>query len=95
MLTNLNFLKVGQQWPPPGEEIRLSKYEKNRLIFEGRHEEVYKESFKRISRVIGNFEQIVNSIEQKIFTLPEETIIYPGHGKSTTVGWEKTHNRFL
>ena len=41
MLTSLDFLKVGRQWPPPVEEIRLSKYEKNRLIFEGRHEEVY------------------------------------------------------
>ena len=60
MLTSLDFLKVGRQWPPPVEEIRLSKYEKNRLIFEGRHEEVYKESFKRISRVVGNFEQIVS-----------------------------------
>lgn len=60
MLTSLDFLKVGSQWPPSGEEERLSKYEKNRLIFEGRHEEVYKESFKRISRVIGNFEQIVS-----------------------------------
>lgn len=60
MLTSLNFLKVGQQWPPPGEESRLSKYEKNRLIFEGKHEQVYQESFKRIARVIGNFEQIVS-----------------------------------
>ena len=31
MLTSLEFLKVGQPWPPPGEEERLSKYEKNRL----------------------------------------------------------------
>lgn len=60
MLTSLDFLKVGRQWPPPGEEERLSKYEKNRLIFEGKHEQVYQESFKRISRVIGNFEQIVS-----------------------------------
>ena len=60
MLTSLDFLKVGKQWPPPGEEERLSKYEKNRLIFEGKHEQVYKESFKRISRVIGNFEEVVS-----------------------------------
>lgn len=60
MLTSLNFLKVGQQWPPPGEKERLRKYEKNRLIFEGKHEEVYKESFKRISRVIGNFDEVVS-----------------------------------
>ena len=43
----------------------------------------------------NNFDQIVESIEQKIFTLPENTIIYPGHGKTTTVSWEKEHNTYM
>lgn len=43
----------------------------------------------------GDYEQIVESIQNKIFTLPEETEIYPGHGRSSDVGWEKTYNRFL
>lgn len=60
MLTSLEFLKVGQPWPPPGEEKRLEKYMRHKRIFEGEHEEVYKESFKRITRVIGNFENVVS-----------------------------------
>ena len=60
MLTNLDFLKIGSVWPPPGEMKRLDKYRKNKLIFEGEHERVYHESFKRITRVIGNFEDVVS-----------------------------------
>ena len=60
MLTNLDFLKPGSVWPPPGEMKRLDKYRKNKLIFEGKHESVYHESFKRITRVIGNFEDVVS-----------------------------------
>lgn len=60
MLTNLDFLKPGGVWPPPGEMKRLDKYRKNKLIFEGKHESVYHESFKRITRVIGNFEDVVS-----------------------------------
>ena len=60
MLTNLDFLKPGSVWPPPGEMERLDKYRKNKLIFEGKHESVYHESFKRITRVIGNFEDVVS-----------------------------------
>lgn len=60
MLTSLDFLKVGQRFPPVTEEERLQKYHKNRLIFENQHEQVYADSFKRISRVIGNFEEVVS-----------------------------------
>lgn len=60
MLTNLDFLKPGSVWPPPGERRRLDKYHKNKMIFEGEHEKVYYESFKRITRVIGNFEDVVS-----------------------------------
>ena len=44
MLTSLEFLKVGQPWPPPGEEKRLEKYMRHKRIFECEHEEVYKDS---------------------------------------------------
>lgn len=37
----------------------------------------------------ANHEKILDSIHKKIFTLPENTIIYPGHGLETTVGKEK------
>jgi hydroxyacylglutathione hydrolase len=43
----------------------------------------------------GNFEILSESIKEKIYTLPNKTIIYPGHGPSTTVGFEKYNNPFV
>ena len=35
------------------------------------------------------FGQIIDSVERKLFTLPDETFVYPGHGDDTTIGAEK------
>lgn len=43
----------------------------------------------------GNHEQLINSIRQNVFTLPDECKVFPGHGQSTTIGFEKKHNPFL
>ncbi len=56
---------------------------------------IFRESVGRCDLPGGNFDQIVQSIENKIFTLPDETVIYPGHGKTTTVAWEKEHNTYM
>lgn len=56
---------------------------------------IFRESVGRCDLEGGDFDQIVESIEDKIFTLPEDVLIYPGHGKMTSVGWEKEHNRFM
>jgi glyoxylase-like metal-dependent hydrolase (beta-lactamase superfamily II) len=37
----------------------------------------------------------MRSIEQVLLALPPETVVYPGHGPSTTIGHEKDHNPFL
>jgi glyoxylase-like metal-dependent hydrolase (beta-lactamase superfamily II) len=37
------------------------------------------------------FAQIIDSVESKLFVLPDETFVYPGHGKDTTIGTEKPH----
>jgi glyoxylase-like metal-dependent hydrolase (beta-lactamase superfamily II) len=36
-----------------------------------------------------NFEQIIESLETKLFTLPDDTHVYPGHGGDTTIGTER------
>ncbi len=42
----------------------------------------------------GNFETLINSIHQKLFTLQDDTTVYPGHGLKTTIGFEKKSNPF-
>ena len=63
------------------------------MLFSG--DTIFLESVGRCDLEGGDFVQIVYSIKSKIFTLPENTTIYPAHGKSTTVTWEKEHNRFM
>ncbi|MFA5264646.1 MAG: MBL fold metallo-hydrolase [Opitutaceae bacterium] len=43
----------------------------------------------------GSFEQLEASIREQIYTLPDETIVYPGHGPDTTVGDEKAGNPYV
>ena len=42
----------------------------------------------------GNFDVLIDSIHQKMFSLDDETIVYPGHGESTTIRQEKQSNPF-
>lgn len=55
---------------------------------------IFQESVGRTDLPTGSAGQLVRSIKEKIFTLPEETQLYPGHGDSTTVGHEKKYNPF-
>jgi hydroxyacylglutathione hydrolase len=43
----------------------------------------------------GNFETLVNSIRTRLWVLPDNTKVYPGHGEPTTIGYEKMNNPFL
>lgn len=43
----------------------------------------------------GSYSQLINSIKNNLFILPDDCIVYPGHGPSTTIGFEKQHNPFL
>ncbi|MCP8967123.1 MBL fold metallo-hydrolase [Ectobacillus ponti] len=43
----------------------------------------------------GSFPELIGSIEEKLFTLPEETVVLCGHGPETTIGFEKAKNPFL
>ena len=43
----------------------------------------------------GNHQQLLGSIKHKLFNLPNDCVVYPGHGPSTQIGFEKAHNPFL
>ena len=43
----------------------------------------------------SSHEALVAGIRTKLFTLPDETVVYPGHGPQTTIGREKRYNPYL
>ena len=43
----------------------------------------------------GSYEQLIKSIEDKLMPLPDDTVVLPGHGPSTTIGDERRVNPFL
>jgi hydroxyacylglutathione hydrolase len=53
------------------------------------------ESIGRFDLPGGNEQQLYKSIREKLYTLPDETIVYPGHGEPTTIGHEKKYNPFV
>jgi len=43
----------------------------------------------------GNFDTLIKSIKEQLFPLGDEVIVHPGHGPSTSIGFEKENNQFL
>ncbi len=43
----------------------------------------------------GNYRQLIESIQKKLLTLPDDTVVYTGHGPETEIGIERTGNPFL
>jgi hydroxyacylglutathione hydrolase len=63
------------------------------LVFVG--DVIFAGSIGRTDFPDGNHRQLILGIRSKLFTLPDETILLPGHGPSTTVGEEKRTNPFV
>lgn len=42
----------------------------------------------------GNYDELITSIHQQLFILPDDVVVYPGHGMETTIGYEKRTNPF-
>ncbi|MBO6242468.1 MAG: MBL fold metallo-hydrolase [Butyrivibrio sp.] len=56
---------------------------------------LFEESVGRTDFPTGSTSELIRSVKEKIFPLPDETIVYPGHGELTTVGHEKMYNPFV
>lgn len=56
---------------------------------------LFRESIGRTDLPGGNHERLLQSIRENLFTLPDEVKVYPGHGLTTTIGYEKRNNPFL
>lgn len=56
---------------------------------------LFRESIGRTDLPGGNHATLLSSIRTKLFVLPDEVVVYPGHGPSTTIGHEKKFNPFF
>lgn len=67
--------------------------EADKCVFTG--DAIFAGSIGRTDLQGGNYQTLINSLKNKILTLPPETVIYPGHGNSTTVKKESETNPYL
>ena len=56
---------------------------------------LFAESIGRTDLPGGSHETLIRSIRTKLFTLPDDTVVIPGHGPTTTIGREKRENPYL
>lgn len=56
---------------------------------------LFRESVGRTDLPGGSFSKLSTSIKDVLFKLDNETIVYPGHGSNTTIGYEKTNNEII
>ena len=75
----------------PGSHCLFFKDEKK--CFTG--DVLFKEGIGRTDLWQGNYDQLINSIEEKLYSLPDDMEIFPGHGGKSSIGYEKKYNPFV
>lgn len=74
----------------PGHVVFYNRKEK--VVIGG--DVLFQNSIGRTDLPGGSLDTLINSIHQKLFTLPDDVTVYPGHGPKTTIGFEKLTNPF-
>ena len=82
----------------PSSDFTLSgaysdTYDCNSVVIAG--DTLFAGSIGRTDLPLGNHNQLIESISSKLFTLPNDTLVCPGHGPNTTIGQEKRTNPFF
>lgn len=68
-------------------------FEKAKMLFVG--DVLFRQGIGRTDLPTGNYDLLERSIREKLYTLPDETQVFPGHGPSTSIGFEKRNNPFF
>lgn len=79
----------------PGHTIGGCCYyiEKEKTLFSG--DTLFHGSVGRTDLPTGSMGQLVSSVRDRLFVLPDDTQVYPGHMEETTIGYEKRYNPFI
>ncbi|GAF72209.1 unnamed protein product, partial [marine sediment metagenome] len=77
----------------PGHSPGGVSFLHNRMVFGG--DTLFQSSIGRTDFRKGSFEELEKSIKTRLYTLPDDTIVYTGHGPTTTIGEEKRYNLFV
>lgn len=77
----------------PGHTNGSCCYLIENCLFSG--DTLFLENVGRCDLPTGDFKELEKSIRNKIYTLDDDTVVYPGHGIETTVGHEKKYNGFV
>ncbi|MGA3013663.1 MAG: MBL fold metallo-hydrolase [Bacteroidales bacterium] len=56
---------------------------------------LFRDTIGRTDMITGDFDLLMKSIREKLFTLPDNTVVYAGHGLETSLGYEKLNNPFI
>lgn len=65
----------------------------DRMVFGG--DTLFQRSIGRTDFRLGSFDDLQKSIRTRLYTLPDDTVVFTGHGPATTIGDEKKHNLFV
>ena len=66
--------------------------EEEKVLFSG--DTLFEGSVGRTDFPTGSMSSLVRSIKEKLLVLPEDVVVYPGHGDTTTIGDEKKYNPY-
>lgn len=99
------YLKDGEEITVAGMTFRLIAtpghtvgsccfyFEEDQILISG--DTLFQDSVGRTDLPTGSYSELVRSIREKLLVLPDEAIVYPGHGDETTIGHERRYNPFI